>query len=577
MRLVALAVMVLPSLLIARGGIGAEGNSLPSSGVEGDTTFRVVPRLFLRDFRFQEKPSTLDLLGDLGIHVRGRGELGGEWSQFRPCDRNLRFRCNAGLLPKFRPDISLGVQVRGTLFGRLHVDVDYDEAREFSAANRLSLHYQGLEGEFLRRLEVGDVSLDLPPSRYLTRAIPSGNFGLRAEGRIGSWEVQTVWAQQNGDLLSRQFHLRDIGGRRGLVQEDTLIVDDADYVKGQFLFLVDPREIAGYPHIDVLSLDRSAVSPWLLPGDEPIQLYRFEDDAVTRQQVEGYIQGDAVATIGEETVTESGWFRYLQPGADYFVHPSGLWVGLRRPLSRDEMLAVTYVTVSGDTVGDYNPERIHNRGGRPQLRLLKASGGNHQPGRPTWDLEMHQVYRVSGSGDVEPASVDVTVSLGEPGAGRTFKRGPRGEDITLLKLFGLDEESPTDKLDPIFVYKPSEDSFQEQPPVAGTLSDLPHAPSLSASSARSLPQSHGCGNGRNPGPGRQCSHLRGDRSVRARERRALPTGDLLPHPERGPDFVLLPRGARNPAWKREDPPRRPPPPTRNRLRDRLLGRPSHPA
>ena len=112
------------------------------------------------------------------------------------------------------------------------------------------------------------------------------------------------------------------------------------------------------------------------------------------------------------------------------------------------MLAVTYVTALGDTIGDYNPERIYNLGGRPTLRLLKASGANHQPGRPTWDREMHQVYRVSGSSDVEPGSVELTVSLGERSAGRTFKRRPSGEDITLLRLFGLDEEAPVDVIDP---------------------------------------------------------------------------------------------------------------------------------
>ena len=77
------------------------------------------------------------------------------------------------------------------------------------------------------------------------------------------------------------------------------------------------------------------------------------------------------------------------------------------------MLAVTYVTATGDSVGTYNPERVQVQGGRPRLRLLKASNANHQPGRPTWEMEFHNVYRVSGSGDVDPGSVDLTISLGE--------------------------------------------------------------------------------------------------------------------------------------------------------------------
>ena len=189
--------------------------------------------------------------------------------------------------------------------------------------------------------------------------------------------------------------------------------------------------------------------------------------------MEGYIQADASATLGDDTVTESGWFRYLQAGVDYFVHPSGLWIALRSPLRRDEMLAVTYVTAAGDTIGDYNPERIHNEGGRPRLSLLRASEPNHQPGRPTWDLEMHQVYRVSGSNDVEIPSVSLEISVGELSAGRTFTRGLGGEDITYLKLLGLDEESPTDVVDRAFVYKPAADDFEEQPAVSGTFIIFP--------------------------------------------------------------------------------------------------------
>jgi hypothetical protein len=353
------------------------------------------------------------------------------------------------------------------------VDVDYDETREFSAVNNVNLYYEGDEGDLLKRVEVGDVTLTFPRSRFLTRGIPAGNFGFRAIAGLGPVDVQTVWAQQNGDISSREFQLAGVGGRQAFIQEDTLVLDDADFVRGQFFFLTDPRTFLDFPHVDVLSLNPGSAPPDRAPGAEPIQLYRFENDPVTRQQVEGYIQAEAVAERDGIEVRESGWFRYLRPGVDYLMHPSGLWVALRRPLRNEEMLAVTFVTAAGDTIGDYNPERIHNQGGRPRLRLLKASGPKHQPGTPTWELEMHQVYRISSSDDVEAGSVALTLSLGELSAGRTFKRRPTGEEVTLLKLLGLDEESPIDQLDPTFVLRPAHDFFQEPPPVNGTFIVFP--------------------------------------------------------------------------------------------------------
>ena len=410
---------------------------------------------------------------DLALSVRSRMELGGDWTRFEPCDALFGVGCNPNIIPQLTPEVLFGVQVNGTILDRIQVDVDFDQAREFDAANRINIFYEGSEDDVLRRLEVGDVTFRLPRSRFLTEGIPAGNFGFQAEGQFGPLDFQTVWAQQRGDLNSRVFRLTGLGDQRGFVQEDTLVLDDADYVRGQFFFLVDPTQIDRYPHVDALELDPASAPPSFAPGDEPIQLYRFEDDVVLQQQVEGFIQADAVAAAGGVQVVESGWFRYLLLGVDYFVHPSGLWVALRSPLRREEMLAVTYITALGDTVGDYDPERIHNLGGRPQLRLLKASGANHQPGRPTWDLEMHQIYRVSGSRDVEPGSVELTVSLGERSAGRTFKRRPSGEDITFLRLFGLDEEAPLDVIDPSFVYSPGAEVFQDQPPVQGAFIVFP--------------------------------------------------------------------------------------------------------
>lgn len=408
---------------------------------------------------------------DLGFSLRGTGEFGGRWESFRPCDDVVQVTCEIPLVPQIIPDIQFAATVGGTLTDRVLVDVDYDQSREFAGANRINIHYQGQPGEFLQRLDVGDVNFSLPSSHFMREAIPVGNFGFQAALKAGPVNIESVWAQQNGEVTSRRFQLEGQG--RNLARTDTLVLDDADYVDGQFFFLFDPAAFFAYPHLDVLALSASDADFTVIPGVEPIQLYRSEVNLFAQQQVEGYIQADAVAGSGAEITTESAWFRYLRPGQDYVVHPSGLWIALRSPMGRDDMLAVTYVTASGDTVGTYNPEQVYKAGGRPRLRLLKASSAQHQPGRPTWRTEMHQVYRVSSSNDVAPGSVELTISLGEKSAGRTFVRGASGDDLTYLRLFGLDEESPSDRLDESQIYRPALDSFDDQPPVSGTFIVFP--------------------------------------------------------------------------------------------------------
>ena len=408
---------------------------------------------------------------DLGFELSGSGRFGSDWTQFRPCDETVQVTCDIPYIPRITPDIRFAAKADGTITDRIVVDVDYQQAREFEGANRINIRYRGLPGEVFQRLEIGDVSFDLPPSRYLRGGVPQGSFGFQAALEAGPVEIRSVWAQEAGEVTSRTFRLE--GSGRTFSRSDTLVLDDADYIDGQFFFLFDPEHFFDYPHIDALALTPNAAPSSVAPGADAIQLYRSTIDPFSLQQVEGHIQADAVAGEGADTVAESAWFRYLQPGRDYMVHPSGLWVALRSPLAPDEMLAVTYVTEAGDTVGTFNPERIYQAGGRPRLKLLKASAAQHQPGRPTWPTEMHQVYRVSSSGDVDPASVGLTVSLGEESVGRTFARRDNGDDVTYLRLFGLDEESPRDRLDESHIYRPSLDSFEDQPPVSGTFIVFP--------------------------------------------------------------------------------------------------------
>ena len=408
---------------------------------------------------------------DLGFALTGSGRLGGDWTQFRPCETTVQGTCDVPLVPRITPEILFTARADGTITDRIVVDVDYEQVREFGGANRINVRYQGLPGEVFQHLEIGDVRFDLPPSRYLLGGVPQGSFGFQAALETGPVEIRSVWAQEAGEVTSRNFRLE--GSGRTFSRSDTLVLDDADYTEGQFFFLFDPEHFFDHPHIDALALTPNAAPSSVAPGAEPIQLYRSTIDPFSLQQVEGHIQADAVAGEGADSVAESAWFQYLQPGRDYLVHPSGLWVALRSPLGPDEMLAVTYVTEAGDTVGTYNPERIYQSGGRPRLRLLKASAAQHQPGRPTWPTEMHQVYRVSLSGDVDPASVELTVSLGEESVGRTFARRDNGDDVTYLRLFGLDEESPRDRLDESHIYRPALDSFEDQPPVSGTFIVFP--------------------------------------------------------------------------------------------------------
>ena len=169
---------------------------------------------------------------DLGFSVRGTGQIGGDWTEFRPCDETVQVTCEVSFIPRIKPDIYFAATADGTIADRIVVDVDYDQTREYVGANRVNISYRGLPGEVFRSFDIGDVSFDLPESQFLREGVPAGNFGFQAALEAGPVEFRSVWAQQAGEVTTRTFRLG--GSGESFSRTDTVVLDDADYIEGQF-------------------------------------------------------------------------------------------------------------------------------------------------------------------------------------------------------------------------------------------------------------------------------------------------------------------------------------------------------
>jgi hypothetical protein len=393
----------------------------------------------------------------LGIRVRGSTALGGAWDRFQPCEGLVSQRCDGGSIPRIAQELRLGVEAAGTVLDRVHVAVDYDGTREFDAANDIRVRYEGRPGEWLHRLEAGNVQLRLPASRFLAPAVPAAQWGVRAASRTGPVEWQALWAQSGGQSVTREFRLPAGGG--GAVRETAVAWDDAAYAGAQFFFLFDPARIRGAPHVDVLALADTDAPPGLVPA-AGVRLYRYEGGAPAQDGSTTLLRAaPADASLGSEAV--SAPFRLLQEGIDFQLHRSGLWVALKQPLRDEEVLGVAYRTRAGNEIGETEAPV----GSIPAIRLLRGPRAAHRPGTSTWPLEMRQVYRVSGGDDVETASLRLVVSRGESVAGDLGRPHPRtGATIPYLQLFGLDEEQPREAPDRARLFRPADEVLQ---PVVG--------------------------------------------------------------------------------------------------------------
>jgi hypothetical protein len=404
-------------------------------------------------------------VSSLGIRVRGRSELGGAWDRFRPCDGLASQRCDGSAMPRLAPDLQLGVVAGGTLLERLQVAVDYDGRREFDAANDIRVTYEGRPGELLSRLDAGNVKLELPGSRFLSQAVPAGHWGFRAVSHAGPVELQALWAQGGGQMVTREFRLPAGGG--GALQDAIAVRDDADYAGGQFFFLFDPALLRGAPHLDVLTLTQADGPPALRPA-AGISLFRYEggppaqDGSTTQSRAVPAEPGAAAEAV-------SAPFRLLQDGVDYQLHRSGLWLALKQPLRDEEVLGVAYRTADGAHVGD---PATASGAARAEIRLLRGARVAHRPGASTWPFEMRHVYRVTGADDVEPGSLRLVISRGESVGGDIGRPHPAtGAVIPYLQLFGMDDDLPREQLDAARIYRPASETLE--PVVTGVFVVFP--------------------------------------------------------------------------------------------------------
>ncbi|MEN8144120.1 MAG: cell surface protein SprA [Gemmatimonadota bacterium] len=415
-------------------------------------------------------PGAIADFADLELQVEGTGQMAATWQNFEPCLLGLGQRCNSGAVPRIRPEFQLKAVARGTISERVHVDVDFDQTREFDATNNLNVFYRGKADEIVEVVELGDVRLPLGRSQFISRGIPAGNFGFRSQLRFGGLKLNAVVASQKGSVEAREVVLdaASLAGRSQTVLEDqTVTLDDAAYQTGQFFFLVDPRTIAGYPFVDILSLTGAEVPDSLRPASA-VKIYRNTIVGGSQQQnvQTGTIQAEAVAVrhpTDDPAVPDSavfrGFFRPMLDGQDYIVHRSGLWGVVRSTIQTQEALAVTYIAVSGDTVGDFDAEARFRElantgsGALPVLELLKDPA-THRPGGVTWRREMHHVYRIDSSDDVQQGSIRLTISQGPVESGPIVREAD-GVNFTFMQIFGLDEQPRDEQLDGVRVWRPA--------------------------------------------------------------------------------------------------------------------------
>lgn len=371
---------------------------------------------------------------DLSLDAQARFELRTDRLKNERCTTAEALSPNSGCRAKFKPprlDTEFSALAGGVIAQRVHINVDWDSQRELDATNTVQVFYLGLEDEIIRRIEVGTVSFQPPPSRFITSQIPSNNFGVNASFEVGPWQVQALAATQEGSVVNeRQF---TIGATASEPQDRAL--RDLDFESNRFFWVLDPTVVPGYPAVDILNLgDLEQIPADVLPAQ--VRVYRFRPRA-GQSAADPNLGGINAFGVrgGSEPGIGARWELLIQ-NLDYYLDPSGLWFVLNTKLASDEYLSVSYLTPGGQQVGTF-PEQDRGLGPNQEyLDTLQLVGAPQTLfGQSIFLREMRHIYRIAGT-DLNKSTLTAELTLNRS------ERPLSGGADTYIALLGL--ALPTD-------------------------------------------------------------------------------------------------------------------------------------
>ena len=354
------------------------------------------------------------------------------------------------LFPSLDMQQDLDIRLEGQLSDRVKVNLLQNSANQLPLANRIAINYRGEEDDFIQALDLGNTSLALPGTQYVSYSGKNeGLFGIKLASRIGPLDFTTLASKQEGRSERAVYS----GGGASVGRYP---FTDLDWVKGQYFLLYDPNFGTVY---DV--------------DEKSIRLYLDDANVNTDKNVTpGKATIDPDSAMGmplspdARAATVLGSFDILNPGADqqyevlnnvYAFHDT-LWkvIRLKQPIlnTSDFTLAVTYTATPiigpGHTLG--TPVVVggqHIVATTPGLRdtivmkLLRApykfqstADGTHYDTTAALavvrELELKCVYNLGGFG-IDPKSFKLTLAAKQSDPPVTGMNG-----IPFIEMVGLD-------------------------------------------------------------------------------------------------------------------------------------------
>lgn len=425
---------------------------------------------------FGDGKSTLSVSGSERISFSGTST----WFPYR---NTQGLSSSQSKFPDLDMKQDLFLKLTGSIGDKVFVDIDQNSNAQSSLENRIKIRYEGYDDEIIRRVNLGNTSLSLPGTRYVSYGgVHEGLFGVSAEAQLGPVKITGIASKQESEATTRSVpstsaaavDIRDIRAR--------------DYIRRTYFFLDDPNRLrtATLPALGItdvvnvpVRIDAANIRLFLddLDGSNNTEQGAFPA-YITPTGYEPCACPDAVEPCDDEFATLEDYPTYdvyeLVEGQDYLVYQDGAFdfpgtvVELLRSVGDNELLSATFRTtdsglgglysdvdsdddsVGPDTIGTWDTE--HQCGDLPTFRmiaapleLLREADLSQGPWRYSHQLEAKNFYRLGGR-NIDELDLEIRWD----GSGATEATNFEGEPY--LRILGLDTERLTGS-----TYEPGQD------------------------------------------------------------------------------------------------------------------------
>ena len=300
------------------------------------------------------------------------------------------------------------INLNGTIGEKINVALKYSSNQETSLfdPNNIKLSYTGTDDEVVNSVEVGNTSMSISGSKYVSASGSSqGLFGIKTKLKLGDLDLTTVISKEESQKSTQEY--------KGNAQADSVIFRPNRYQSLKFYFYKNPYKIYSYYDYDdciqkglptswahnAILTDRTGA--WIVPAENNQFLpkggtfHLFVDDNIATNNV----TAQEASLVDEEGTPINPSEKYhmdeLTENTDYVVDvETGLITLLNKTINKQYTLGIVYTQNNGITVGQLQPTlkvrpiQIIN-----QDDVVDTLGTSGTPEVPScWHFQTYNIY-----------------------------------------------------------------------------------------------------------------------------------------------------------------------------------------